>query len=225
MRFLSASLRLFFYYFYHQFAWTYDFVAALVSIGRWDLWIQAAVPFLTGRDVLEVGFGPGHLQAILAASGRKITGLDESRQMVRLARNRLKSSGLSPSRLIRGRTQGLPFDEKVFDTVVSTFPSEYIFEPETLREIHRVLRDDGRLVIVPAASIIGKDLTDRLAAWIFHVTHQAPASVGEAFSSRLEQRLRDAGFTARYHTVEVRSSLVFIVEAHKAPPHLHSTSL
>ncbi len=212
---LPASLRLFFRYFYHELAWTYDPVASLVSLGRWDIWVQAAISFVKGIDVLELGFGPGHLQAKLVGAGFRTTGIDESSQMVRRASSRLKTLGGAEPQLVRGLAQDLPFGKQAFDTIVSTFPSEYIFERRTLDEARRVLRDDGTLVIIPAASIVGKQAGDRIAAWIFRVTHEAPASPEEVFSARLEARLQEAGWEGRFHTLELRSSLVFIIEAQK----------
>lgn len=210
-------MRLFFYYFYHEFAWTYGAVAAVVSIGRWNHWIRAAVPFLVGQDILEIGFGPGHLQAHLLGNPRlRVTGLDESRQMAALARNHLKRQGLGPVKLALGRAQDLPFGSASFDAVVSTFPSEYIFAKQTLSQVRRVLKSGGRFVVVPAAWIIGKSLTDRGAAWLFRVTHQAPSSPREILTAHLEQALLEAGFEPQFETVEMGSSLVFVVNAHKA---------
>jgi ubiquinone/menaquinone biosynthesis C-methylase UbiE len=214
--FMSRLLRLFFQHFYREFAWTYDVVAAVVSIGRWNRWILASVPFLVGHDILEIGFGPGHLQAYLLANTKlRIAGLDESRQMGMMASNRLKRQGLDPIKLVRGQAQALPFASRSFDTVVSTFPSEYIFEAPTVYDVHRILRVGGRFVVMPAASIVGKGLTDRAAAWLFRATHQAPASPREILTAQLERILREAGFEPEFETLEIRSSLVFLVNARR----------
>ncbi len=216
---MNHLLRLFFQYFYHQFAWTYDIVAAVVSVGRWNRWIQTVVPYLAGRDILEIGYGPGHLQAqLLADPGLRVAGLDESRQMAALARRRVIQKGLARFKLVRGRAQDMPFPSQSFDTVVSTFPSEYIFDDRTLTEVQRILRREGRFVVVLAAWIIGRALTDRGAAWLFKVTHQAPPSPQQILSSQLEDRLREAGFEPEFVTVDLNSSLVFVVNAHRTGP-------
>ncbi len=62
---MKTLLRFFFRLLYHQFAFTYDLVAATVSLGRWKDWVLSVVPFIEGTRILEIGHGPGHLQRAL----------------------------------------------------------------------------------------------------------------------------------------------------------------
>ena len=71
---------------YHEFAFTYDAVAWLVSLGQWQAWGRTALDRVRGLRVLEIGHGPGHLLIALARSGRRPIGIDLSPQMIRLAR-------------------------------------------------------------------------------------------------------------------------------------------
>ncbi len=214
MNLLRRFLRFFFWHFYHGFAWTYDFVADVVSIGRWNDWIQCAIPFVRGGRVLEMGYGPGHLQVYLREqTGAWVAGLDESRQMAQLAHEELRRRAYADCALARGIGQALPFANGAFDTVVSTFPTEYIFEGPALSEIRRVLKPAGRLVIIPAAWIIGRKTLDRAAAWLFQVTNQAPRLPAEIIGERLRGGLEQAGLLPEFRTVEVRSSLVMVVIA------------
>ena len=137
-------MRFFFHHFYHTFAWTYDFVAALVSVGRWNTWIQAVIPFIHGKNVLEVGHGPGHLQELLINGQRFSVGLDESRQMGRLAKRRLEKAGHFKFNLIRARAESLPFANDTFDTVLSTSqPSIYSMYKHCQLSIAYSIRMDG----------------------------------------------------------------------------------
>ena len=86
---MKALLRLFFRLLYHQFAFTYDLVAATVSFNRWKDWVMGVLPFIQGNRVLEIGHGPGHLQRVLRSRGLMAVGLDESAQMGRLAKRNL----------------------------------------------------------------------------------------------------------------------------------------
>jgi ubiquinone/menaquinone biosynthesis C-methylase UbiE len=74
-------MRGFFNLLYHQFAWSYDFIASLVSLGNWKRWIITVLPHLEGPRVLELGHGPGHLQRALLNKGINTFGIDESRSM------------------------------------------------------------------------------------------------------------------------------------------------
>ena len=209
MRLISSLFRLAFHLLYHQFAWAYDLVAALVSLGRWNDWVLAALPHLDGR-VLELGYGPGHLQVSLHQKGAMPFGLDESRAMARQASRCLRKSGLN-SRLSRGYAQDLPFRAGAFDCAVATFPSEYIFEEHTLREIQRVLAANGKLVVIPVAWQTGESLPARLMNWLLRSSGNAQAL--ETAIRTMEAHFRRGGFEVRYETVEVRHSRVLVFVA------------
>jgi ubiquinone/menaquinone biosynthesis C-methylase UbiE len=211
MHLMQSLLRFFFHLLYHSFAWTYDFVASAVSLGRWRSWVLQALPFLSGR-VLEIGFGPGHLQVALNQAGLAAFGLDESRQMSRQAGRRLRRQAY-PVQITQGYAQNLPFPDRSFDSVAATFPSEYIFEIHTLAEIRRVLRPGGRLVIVPSAWITGKGPLDRLAAGLFAVTGQA--GVLELLLPGLKRRIAAGRFAVRHVLVEGEGSRVLVVIGEK----------
>ncbi len=131
---------------YNEFAWAYDAVSWLVSLGHWAGWQKAALAHVRGARVLEVGFGTGDLLIEMAARGGKACGLDLSPAMHRITARKLRRRGLDAPR-VRGYTQALPFADSSFDTLIATFPAEYIVAPETLCEAARVLAADGRFVI------------------------------------------------------------------------------
>jgi ubiquinone/menaquinone biosynthesis C-methylase UbiE len=209
MKILLSVLRLFFSLLYHQFAWTYGPVSFIVSLGRWNGWVKSVLPYLDGR-VLEIGYGPGLLQQSL--NGKKVSafGLDESRQMARRASHLLKKKKY-PVRLTRGYAQALPFNENSFTSVVATFPSEYIFDPETLKEIHRVLAPGGKLVVLPSAWITGTSFVERVAAWLFEITGQTGA-IDKTIVS-IKAIFTGNGFIVRHEILEHRGSKVLVVIA------------
>ena len=212
----QAGIRLFFRLLYHSFAWMYDGVAATVSVGRWQRWVLAAAGQATGPRVLELGFGPGHLQAELCRRGIAAWGLDESWQMATQASSRLRKLGHSP-RLARGLAQTLPFPTEQFDQVVATFPTLYILDPHTLAEIQRVLRPGGRLVVLMAAWITGRSLLDRLMAQVFRVTGEAPDENLEI--AKVIEPYQTAGFQASARFVKQPGSrLMFIIASKNSNP-------
>lgn len=207
---IQIVLRPIFFLLYHQFAWTYDLVSAFVSLGRWEEWVGTVLPYVNGR-VLEIGFGPGHLQAALSEIHIESFGLDKSPQMVHLAAKRLRRKGVI-IRLARGYAQIIPFANETFNSVVATFPTEYIFDPQTLKEIRRILLPVGQLVMIPTAWITGGRPLERLAAWIFSVSGEAPGRP-LPLSAELRARFVNAGFEVRSEIVEKKGSQVLVILA------------
>jgi ubiquinone/menaquinone biosynthesis C-methylase UbiE len=170
---MRAFLSLFYKLLYHSFAPCYDLVAALVSLGRWQDWVFSIIPFIQSHNVLELGFGPGHLQHKLAQAGFHVSGLDESSQMAHLARQRLQKAVL-PVHLTRGVASMLPFRQHSFDTVLATFPTEFIFITQALHEINRVLTPDGQLVILLGVWFTGSSWLEKAETLLYQITGQAP---------------------------------------------------
>ncbi len=184
-----SFIRTFFRLLYHEMAWTYDLVAWLVSFGQWKAWGRAAIPHLRGRRVLELAHGPGHLLVAMNGAGFSPVGLDLSPQMGRLAHRRLRGTGIPMPVLVRARAQALPFRAGSFDSVVSTFPTEFIFDPATLQEMARVMGQGGRAVVV-AGVTFNASLPARLLKWLYAVSYQQePPPLG------LVDALADAGLT------------------------------
>lgn len=235
--YVKTLLRFFFRLLYHQFAFTYDLVAASVSFNRWKNWVTSVIPFMEGNRVLEIGHGPGHLQRILLSRNFIAFGLDESPQMGHLAIRNLRRghfSEIAPShktsssrtassqvalshpitytqmRLTRGLAQHLPFPNESFDTIVATFPTEYITDPRTLAEVKRCLKNEGRLVVLPVA--FPRNL---FLDWLFKVTHQSPTEALEVVRSKLKEPFVAAGFKTDIETLDVKSGILLIVLAKK----------
>lgn len=154
---LRKLLEVFFNLLYHQFAWSYDAVSWIVSFGQWKSWVRSPVPHLKSGKLLELGFGPGHLQLASQQNERFVIGLDPSPQMGKIASRRLRREGVHAN-LTRGDARQIPFQSNSIDQIVATFPSEYFLEPQTLMEVHRVLAPGGELILLPMAWIRGKTL-------------------------------------------------------------------
>lgn len=207
---LRALLRFFFRVLYNELAWAYDWVSWSVSLGQWRAWQRTAVGRLRGRRVLEIAHGTGDLLLDLTALGFQPVGLDLSHAMGRQAARKLRRHGLELP-LVRGRVQALPFADRSFPSLLATFPTEFIVDPEALAEFHRLLQPGGVLVAVPVAQITGPGLLDRLANGLFRVTGQSST---DWFAPVLE-RYAQAGFAARLETVALPRSLVTVLIAEK----------
>ena len=170
---MNRFIRFAFDQFYTNFAWTYDAVASAVSFGEWPMWGRQAIQFLPRKGhILEIAHGPGHVHLALREQGFKVAGIDLSRQMGRMAFRRVQDAqGTSPA-LARASAMQLPFRDEAFVAAVSTFPAGFIFASETLAEVRRVLVSRGRLVIVPAAEVRGRDWGSRFVRFAYQVTGQ-----------------------------------------------------
>jgi SAM-dependent methyltransferase len=100
-------------------------------------------------EVLDAPCGYGRHSAVLAEAGYRVTGADRSQVLLDEARRR--SGGRDWPKWVRADHRELPFDDASFDAVLTLFSSLGYRGEEgdraTLRELRRVLRPAGALVI------------------------------------------------------------------------------
>jgi ubiquinone/menaquinone biosynthesis C-methylase UbiE len=210
---MRLLLKIFFRLLYNELALVYDLVSWVVSIGQWREWQRQTIPFIIGDKILEVAHGTGNLQIDLISKGYRPTAFDLSAQMGRIASRKLKRLSVMPP-FARGMVQHLPFVAAHFTSIVSTFPTEFIVDPNAVKEFHRVLTQGGRLIFVPSATILPKHLLDRFARWLFDVTGQA---VGDTvlWEKTIRERYESAGFEIKIENVILPRSVVWVVIATK----------
>ena len=203
----SRFLGWFFRHLYTTFAGSYDAVAWISSFGRWSAWRRTGLLAIApGTRFLEIGCGTGHLLAEALARGDQPIAIDASRQMTRLTGRRLRRRGRA-SVVARARASALPFSAAAFPAALSTFPSEYIFDPAALTELRRVLAPGSTLTVVLSARILPRFVWDRLSRWLYEWTGQAPPPDPMWLAP-----FKAAGFAAHFETVEVpRASVVHVV--------------
>ena len=89
---------------------------------------------------------------LLAPQADRALGVDQSPQMLRMARARLERAGLRNAQLRQGDIFALPVERDAFDLVVLHQVLHYLDDPaRALREVARVLRAGGRLLVVDFA--------------------------------------------------------------------------
>ena len=203
----------------------YWLASTIPFAGRWRTWQRLVLPRLRGRDVLEVGCGTGTLLADMTAAGYTCTAVDRSPQMVAATRARLhRRSPSAAARVLQASVQALPFADASFESVASTFPTDYIFDPAALREIARVLRPGGRLVVVIGAVLLPTHLLLLPFVAIQALVYgRAPARRSSQEAAGDVQRddallalLRAAGFDARRETVRTTSWEAFLYVGEKS---------
>jgi ubiquinone/menaquinone biosynthesis C-methylase UbiE len=150
---------------YGPFAWAYDAVAWLVSFGAWSRWRRDALAYLIPGLILETGFGTGSLLVELTQRGENVTGIDSSWRMHQVAGRKFARKGLYAKRIC-GVAQALPFPNDTFNNVLSTFPTNYIVDPDSLAEIHRILTPAGRWVITGLGLHFKSGFKQFLIGWL-----------------------------------------------------------
>src|SRR5712672_3019967 len=116
--------------------------AALVEV------IAAADP----RDLLDIGTGTGRMLEILAPRVEHALGIDQSREMLSIARVNLARAGLENGSVRLGDMYQLAVPDSSFDAVVIHQVLHYADRPAAaIAEAARVLRPNGILVLVDFA--------------------------------------------------------------------------
>jgi ubiquinone/menaquinone biosynthesis C-methylase UbiE len=99
-------------------------------------------------DVLEIGFGTGLNLFYYPERVRRLTALDPNPGMRRLARRRIARSRIAVQQQVASGQQ-LPFADRTFDCVVSTFTLCSVADVgQVLREVVRVLKPTGSFLFL-----------------------------------------------------------------------------
>lgn len=95
--------------------------------------------------ILEIGVGTGNLASKFLNSGYDIIGIDQSREMLSVAKEKY-----SMLKVRLGEFLKIPYDNKSFDIIVSTYAFHHLNESEkciAIEEMMRVLKDNGTIII------------------------------------------------------------------------------
>lgn len=211
---------------YAELAWSYDLVSWLVSFGHWSSWRATLLPYLGKGRILEIGFGTGTLLTTMAQQERDVIGLELSTAMHNQTTRKLFQHRLIVPR-VQSPAQQMPFADGSFDTIIATFPSDYITERATLAECARLLRcptvteqgnviaSGGRLFVIlgVTASRSPLGLITRL------LKGSAKGMMAETDLHPLPAYLQDVGLRSSAFSLVQGDALVHIVAAeHEVNP-------
>jgi demethylmenaquinone methyltransferase/2-methoxy-6-polyprenyl-1,4-benzoquinol methylase len=142
---------------------TYDRMGATLSLGqdpRWRRFLVGRLPRDRGDrhdrgHVLDVATGTGLVAARLRRQGFRVTGVDQSPEMLAVARRRfrracepehsgtVRDSGDEVT-LVHASAEALPLASESFDHLTFTYLLRYVADPAaTLAELARVVRPGG----------------------------------------------------------------------------------
>ena len=128
---------------------TYDRYARLLSFGqdpRWRAFLVSRVQARPEDVVLDVATGTAAVAIeLVRAFGCSVVGVDQSREMLATASDRLRGAGLDGRvRLVEASAELLPFEDASFDGLTFTYLLRYVDDPgATLRELARVVKPGG----------------------------------------------------------------------------------
>jgi demethylmenaquinone methyltransferase / 2-methoxy-6-polyprenyl-1,4-benzoquinol methylase len=133
---------------------SYDRMGTALSFGQDPRWRRALIDAIDPRPgdrVLDVATGTGLVAFALARRGCEVVGLDQSEQMLAVARRRLAErpelAGLVS--FVHGEAERLPFPDGGFDALTFTYLLRYVDDrAATMRELARKVRLGGRIGMV-----------------------------------------------------------------------------
>ncbi len=187
---------------FDSWAHTYDrsIVQHLLFLPSYRLFMQElyrwrrdeAEPF----DVLDIGAGTGTWLAWVAGSplpARRLVGLDYSSSMCAVAHGKAQQIEGAQAQFINGDAEHLPFPDRSFDAVTcSNSFHHYPHQADAVREMRRVLRPGGRLMIIDGFrdNIIGWVLFD---VFITRAESTPEAPVHHVSWSTMRRHFEEAG--------------------------------
>ena len=117
---------------------------------------------LKGRKfetVLDLGTGTGRILELLAPQARQLWGLDQSRDMLAIARANLDQHKIKHAQVRQADIYALPFSDATADLVSIHQVLHFLDDPQSaLLEARRVLKQGGEIIIVDFAPHEHEDL-------------------------------------------------------------------
>ncbi len=132
----------------------YDFLNRLLSLGIDRSWRKKAVKFIAEiqpKKILDVATGTGDFAfESLSVNPEKIIGYDISEGMLQYGRKKAEESNTAHIvEFVKGDSERMEFDDNSFDAITVGFGvRNFEYLEEGLKEIYRVLKPGGRLVIL-----------------------------------------------------------------------------
>lgn len=110
--------------------------------------IRRVLPAEQISDHLDIGTGTGRLLGVLSNLSRRAVGIDQSPEMLAVARAMLERDGLTNCRVQQADMTNLPFETGSFDLVTAHQVLHYANDPvSAIAEAARVLRPGGHIMI------------------------------------------------------------------------------
>lgn len=190
----------------------YDLANTVLSLGLHLLWRKELLLMagsVSEQQVLDICCGSGDLLRQLAARVGKvpgeasfICGMDLSSEMLKLAKRKGKSA--TRVGLIQADIERMPVESESFNLVTIGFGLRNVFDLKAgLKEVQRVLKPDGRLLVLEFGSIAKPGwrwLFNLYSRYVMPIVGWLLTGNWEAYSY-LDQSIRD--FPAGQHFIPI----------------------
>ncbi len=203
--------------FYNKIAGVYDLLAEHSEQSMREVALEMLAP-APGEQLLEIGFGTGHVLARLAravGSTGKVFGIDISENMLAQARERLQKEGLVDRvTLDCGDAEDLPYPSDFLDGIIMCFTLELFDTPDiprVLAQCKRALRPGGRIVVAAVSKEGEQGFVSRAFEW----THRHFPNLLDCRPIHVCQTLEAQGFSVEQSRVESMWVPVEVVRARK----------
>ena len=174
---------------FNSIAKKYDFLNRFLSLGIDQGWRKKAIAKFGNhplKHLLDIATGTADmaLMANMQIKPEKITGIDISEGMMKYGRIKIAEKGLSNKiELVLGDSTDIPFQEGLFDgAMVAVGVRNFADLEKGLKEIHRVLKPDSKLVILEFSQPTNKLFKPIYSFYMHWIT----PTVGKIFSGNKE---------------------------------------
>ncbi len=127
-------------------------------------WLQKQIQRYKPLSFLDLGCGNGYLSKALVGTIPNLSAAEPSGPMFQLAKERLGHDVA----IYQAAAENLPFDDECFDMIVSFLSFRYMQWDRALKEIRRVLKQDGVFILIDlfAGSLNPVYLPKYIKTWI-----------------------------------------------------------
>jgi len=179
--------------------------AVLASLGCGNP--TALAELKPGESVLDLGSGGG-IDVLLSARrvgpAGKAYGLDMTDEMLALANENKRKSGIENVEFLKGEIENIPLPDKSVDVIISNCVINLSADKnKVLREAFRVLKPGGRFAVsdVVTRGEILAEIRESVQAWVGCVA-------GALKENEYRAKLRDAGF----EQIEIEPTRIYTAE-------------
>ncbi len=146
------------------------------------------------KVILDLGAGTGKFSIPLTSRAKLVYALDQSKPMIRILRRKIKVKKIKNIKILEAGFEKIPLPKESVDVILSvwTFPAHSKNWETDLKEVKRVLKKDGKIILVDSYYGSGEHI--KIKKKTLKVTNPVLYSQLDKFSRFLHKWLISKGF-------------------------------